>query len=82
MNPDNINNEVLLGIGRMEGRMEQFLTHQQRHEDRLNELDGRVGKLETTTATRKGYTAGAVGAAGVLASVGTWMATHLGGIFR
>lgn len=82
MKPDEHQSQVLLSLGRMEGRMEQFLTHQARHEDRLNEHDTRLGKLETTQAARKGYTTGAVAAASLAASVGTWLATHVGSLFR
>jgi hypothetical protein len=55
----------MLGLGRLEGRVEQFLTHQSRHEDRLNNHDQRLGVLERDKSSRSGayWLAGTLGAA-------------------
>ena len=52
-------------LGRLEGRVEQFLSHQARHEDRLNEHDSRIGVLEQDKSKRGGayWLAATLGAA-------------------
>jgi hypothetical protein len=53
---DNINvgSDVLLAIGRLEGRMEQFLKHQQRHEERFDAIDTRLSSLEAAGSRSTG----------------------------
>lgn len=63
--------DVMLSLGRLEGRVEQFLSHQGRHEDRLNDHDTRIGKLELSDSKRSG----AMWVGGLLASAIAGVAT-------
>lgn len=69
--------QVLLAIGRLEGRVEQFLIHQSRHEDRLNNHEQRIVVLEKDDQKATGFRAGALAAASALGAAGTWAATHV-----
>ncbi len=63
--------EVLLGLGRLEGRVEQFLTHQARMDEKLDEHDKRILALEETRSTHKGFATGiALIASAATAAVG------------
>lgn len=74
--------EILLGIGRLEGRVEQFLHHQTRHEDRLNEHDNRLAALESDKSRTRGFKAGVLAAWGALTGALGWLAADHGGIFK
>ena len=61
--------EVLIGIGRLEGRVEQFLAHQTRQDERLNNHGDRLSSLERGYARILGWAAGVAAAVGFVAAL-------------
>lgn len=60
--------EVLIGIGRLEGRVEQFLAHQTRQDERLNNHCDRLTNLERGYSRVLGWAAGVAAAVGAIGS--------------
>ncbi|OHB34784.1 MAG: hypothetical protein A2882_01360 [Phenylobacterium sp. RIFCSPHIGHO2_01_FULL_70_10] len=60
--------EVLIGIGRLEGRVEQFLAHQTRQDERLNNHGDRLNSLERGYSRILGWAAGVAAAVGAVGS--------------
>jgi len=57
-NDPSITSEVLMAIGRVEGRVEQFFAHQSRQDERLNNHGERIVNLEKWQSRALGYLAG------------------------
>ncbi|MDP3869933.1 MAG: hypothetical protein Q8Q70_16580 [Phenylobacterium sp.] len=77
--------QVLLEVGRLTGRVEQFLLTQSRTEARLDHHDRRIGALEAAGTTQTGFRKGAILVASGLAAGATWFLTHLttfGGLIK
>ncbi len=79
---DDIGPQVLLEVGRLAGRVEQFLAHQTRHEDRLKEHDDRISVLENHHQARKGWVAGASAVAAAVGALISWVITNIGSLVR
>jgi len=52
--------EVLLAIGRLEGRVEQFMNHQTRQDERANGHDRRIAAVENWQSKALGWLAGGI----------------------
>ncbi|MDR6624343.1 hypothetical protein [Caulobacter segnis] len=66
MNEPSIASEVLMAMGRVEGRVEQFLNQQARQDERLNNHAERLSVLERGHARILGWAVGVGAAAGAL----------------
>ena len=64
-------NQILLALGRLEGKVDAMLTHQQLQGEELEKHDLRIRKLEQGRSWL-------LGAAAVIASAFTFIATKLG----
>lgn len=51
-------NQVFLALGRLEGKVDSFLSGQKRHEERLDAMDERLTNLETAKAQGTGQFVG------------------------
>ena len=64
-------NQILLALGRLEGKVDAMLTRQQLHDEELERHDQRIRKLEQGRAWL-------LGAAAVIGSAFTFITTKLG----
>jgi len=51
---DETNNQLYLMLGRLEGKVDAFLSAQKSHEKRVDDLETRVSSLETIRAQGRG----------------------------
>lgn len=69
-------------VGRIEGRIEQFLTHQAEHTRRIDNHEHRISTLENKDSARKGGWKVAAVIASVATAATAWAADLLGLLHR
>ena len=65
MTYDTNNNNVILLLGRIDGKLDSALSHIDQHDDTLEKYNERITKLETGKAWVLGYAAAVSGAIGL-----------------